>query len=264
MNRQSGIDLQKLGLHLLYWIGFVMLFTLIWGTYDHDYARNFMVQVWSMPARLTLVYVTLWLLVPRYIGKEQFFKFCLLFLFLMVLVGVAIQRPIMLFIVEGTYLPYHSEDFFSLTQLTNTIIDVGIAAVIPLAYKLYDIWRESKSQFEALLSQNQQSRNDKSNDSMMIKEGSVSHRVSIADIVYIESLRNYLRVKSISREFKTYGSIASMQQELPSDRFIRIHRSFIINADHLESFSSKSLVVDGTELPIGRKFRDEVEDFLSD
>ncbi|MEM7110175.1 MAG: hypothetical protein AAF519_18245, partial [Bacteroidota bacterium] len=148
--RYPNLSVQSFKYHISYWVGFVLFFSFIWGTYDQDYYRNFMVQIWSLPARLTVVYVSWEVLFARFMGHQSFFKFLIHFFLLLVVVSILIQRPIMIFVVEGVYLPYQSDRFFRITHLTNTIIDVGIAAIVPLSYKFYTVWRESKSEIELL------------------------------------------------------------------------------------------------------------------
>lgn len=249
--------------HIIYWISFIIFFSFIWGTYDNDYYRNFMVQLWSLPARLIVVYVTSLVLFPKFMGNERFLTFWVYFFILLIAVGVAIQRPVMIFVVEGVYLPYKSAHFFKVTQLANTVIDVGIAAIIPLSYKFYSVWYESKHEIEELILQNQRLTGRNKDNFVVIKEGAISHKILFSDILFVESLRNYLRIKTKENEYKSYGSISSFQQEVPGDRFLRIHRSFIINIDHLQSFSSKWITIDGIDIPIGRKYRENLEKTLN-
>ena len=260
-DRQSWIQVFKY--HLLYWVVFILLFTWIWGTYDQNYTRNLMVQLWSLPARLTLVYITLWVLVPRLFEKERYLLFAFSTFVLLVLVGVFIQRAVMLFIVEGVYLPYQSEKYFNLSELTNTCIDVGLAAVIPLGYTFFLYWRSSQHEIEKLSLLAHQEKSTKQEQVIHIKAGSVNYRLNTSDIQYIESLRNYLLIKTTHQELIPYGSISEMEARLEGTSFLRVHRSYIVNLEHLNSYTHTSVEVEGKEIPIGRKYKSQLLERLN-
>src|SRR5690606_37135310 len=54
-------------------------------------------------------------------------------------------------------------------------------------------------------------------------------KVMLADILYIESLKDYIRVKTDTKEIISYQKISFLEEKLPTDKFLRIHRSFIIS-----------------------------------
>lgn len=85
-------------------------------------------------------------------------------------------------------------------------------------------------------------------------------KVLLSDIIYIESLKDYIRVVVTSgTTIITKQSISSVERNLPKDRFLRIHRSFIISLDKVESYSNELVWLGKTELPISRMYRREVE-----
>lgn len=241
--------------HVFYWIGFVLFFTWIWGTYDQDYFRNLAIQIWSLPARMVLVYVTLGVLLPQLFEKEKYLLFTLCTFLLLIAVSVLIQRPVMFFIVEGRYLPYHSEAFFNVSQLTNTGIDVGLAAVLPLGFTFFRYWKNSREQIEKLAQLAERASHSHSNDLIQVKAGNVNHRINSSDILYIESLRNYLRIRTVEKELVPYGSISEMESRLDNNQFLRVHRSYIVNLAHMNAFTSNSVEIGDKSIPIGRKYK---------
>jgi len=81
------------------------------------------------------------------------------------------------------------------------------------------------------------------------------------DIVYIESQREYVRIVTTTKEFTTKMSTHEIEELLPAHRFRRIHRSFIISIDKIESFTSEVVEVNGVAIPIGRGYKDVIENF---
>ncbi|WP_299702616.1 LytTR family DNA-binding domain-containing protein [uncultured Pontibacter sp.] len=83
-------------------------------------------------------------------------------------------------------------------------------------------------------------------------------KVMLSDILYIESLKDYIRVKTDTKEIISYQKISFLEEKLPTDKFLRIHRSFIISLDKVQAFSATAVDIGKTEIPIGRLYKNEV------
>lgn len=83
-------------------------------------------------------------------------------------------------------------------------------------------------------------------------------KVFLREILYIESLKDYVKVKTVSGEVVSYQRISYLEEKLPDRRFLRIHRAYIIATDKIRSFNSSVIEVGGQELPIGRQYKPEV------
>jgi two-component system, LytTR family, response regulator LytT len=247
--------------HLLYWLVFVCFFTLIWGTYDNDYYRNFMIQVFSLPSRLILVYVTLFFLFPKFLLKKEYGKFVLLYILLLIAVTVFIQRVFFFYIIQPTYLQnFKSSNFFAITEIMNTLLDVNIAIIIPFGYAFFKSWQKSNQKTIEL--EKKQLEYINGDEFIYFKVEKSLQKIFIKDIIFIESLKNYIKVKTTEREIIVYKSISSMQESLPKEKLLRVHRSYIVNLDFIDSFSPSKLDLKGITIPIGRKYKAEVKGVL--
>ncbi|MEM9985871.1 MAG: LytTR family DNA-binding domain-containing protein [Bacteroidota bacterium] len=83
-------------------------------------------------------------------------------------------------------------------------------------------------------------------------------KVLLKDILYIESLKDYIRVRTPEKAVTAYQRISYMEEKLPNDRFMRIHRSYIVALDKIDAFCTPWVEVRGKEIPIGRNYRSEV------
>jgi DNA-binding LytR/AlgR family response regulator len=88
-----------------------------------------------------------------------------------------------------------------------------------------------------------------------LKENREMVKIFLKDILYIESLRDYVRVKTLDREVITYQKISYLEQKLPQNKFIRVHRSFMIAIDKVVAFTPTSVRVGITEIRIGRNYK---------
>lgn len=83
-------------------------------------------------------------------------------------------------------------------------------------------------------------------------------KVMLGDILYIESMKDYVKVFTPESRIVTKQSISSVEEMLPEQDFIRTHRSFIVSVQKITSYTQELLEVDKTEIPIGKLYRNEV------
>ena len=88
------------------------------------------------------------------------------------------------------------------------------------------------------------------------------HKVAMEDIIFIESLKDYIKVVTRTRTIITKQSISSIEERLPKTSFIRIHRSFIISLNKVQSYTPELIAIGNEELPVSRMYRHEVERIL--
>ena len=83
-------------------------------------------------------------------------------------------------------------------------------------------------------------------------------RMEFADIIYIESRSEYLYIRSeTDKPVMTLGSMASLTERLPADRFMRVHRTYIVNMQKIKFIERKRIFMQGNHIiPIGEKYRD--------
>ena len=80
-------------------------------------------------------------------------------------------------------------------------------------------------------------------------------KILVDEVIYIESLRNHIKVVTVNGSFITLLSISQIEEKLSPQHFIRIHRSFIVPVFRIKQFSQTQVTVMNTELPIGNLYR---------
>ncbi len=99
-------------------------------------------------------------------------------------------------------------------------------------------------------------------DSIYFRSDRKMVKVSMDDILYVESLKDYIKVVTKYKTIITKHAISSLEENLPKNNFLRIHRSFIVALNKIDSYSSELVEVGKKELPISRMYRYEVEKVL--
>lgn len=84
-------------------------------------------------------------------------------------------------------------------------------------------------------------------------------KIHVAEILWIESLRDYIKVVLKDKVHVSKQKISTLEELLPEDNFVRIHRSFIVAVDKVESYHSHQVEIAGKALPIGRNFRTDCQ-----
>jgi len=87
-------------------------------------------------------------------------------------------------------------------------------------------------------------------------------KVMLQDIMYVESMKDYVKVHTSDGIIITKQSISSVEAMLPEQSFIRTHRSYIVNIGRIRSYTHELIEIDRVELPIGKLFRNGVRKVL--
>jgi DNA-binding LytR/AlgR family response regulator len=88
-------------------------------------------------------------------------------------------------------------------------------------------------------------------------------KVMLNDILIIEGLKDYIKIITNTKTIVTKHLLSSLEEMLPADSFLRIHRSYIISINKIDSYKADSIEIGKKELPIGRLYKHDVEKFLN-
>src|SRR5258705_667206 len=88
-------------------------------------------------------------------------------------------------------------------------------------------------------------------------------KVFLDDILFLESMKDYIKIFTKTKTIITKQPISSLEELLPADAFVRIHRSYIVAIDKIVSFNAESVEINKKVLPIARIYKIEVTKFLN-
>lgn len=83
-------------------------------------------------------------------------------------------------------------------------------------------------------------------------------KINVKEIVLLEGLKDYIKIHTIkgTKPILTLQSLRALEEKLPKPRFCRVHKSFLINIDHLTSVQKNYLHIAGREIPIGNQYKE--------
>lgn len=99
-------------------------------------------------------------------------------------------------------------------------------------------------------------------DSIFVKYQEKMVKVIIKDILYIEAERNYCRIYTKGKEFLLVMTLKDLDEKLPAEHFLRIHRSFIINISQIEEVAGSHVVIGKKAIPLSKNKRGELLNYL--
>ncbi|MDH6304743.1 DNA-binding LytR/AlgR family response regulator [Parabacteroides sp. PF5-5] len=95
-------------------------------------------------------------------------------------------------------------------------------------------------------------------DCLIIKSGYKVYRINYEELIYIEGQREYVTFHTTKQRITTLFSLKELEERLPSDQFIRIHKSYIISLKHIDMIERNILQIAGKKLPVGGSYKDSL------
>lgn len=89
-------------------------------------------------------------------------------------------------------------------------------------------------------------------------------RINFNDIQYVEGLKDYIKVYIAGEEkpILSLNSMKSLEQKLPEEKFMRVHRSFIVNLDKIDTIERSRIIFGKTYIPVSDQYKDKFQEFL--
>jgi DNA-binding LytR/AlgR family response regulator len=95
-------------------------------------------------------------------------------------------------------------------------------------------------------------------DHTFIKSGSKFFKVNFSEILYVQGMKDYLKIHLQDQKLVTHQTMNEFEQILPARQFIRIHKSYIVAISHIRIIYGNSIEIDSVTLPIGNSYKDKV------
>lgn len=108
---------------------------------------------------------------------------------------------------------------------------------------------------------------DSKGDEIFIKHNSSLVRLKYTEILWVEALENYVIVNTFHEKYTIHFTMKAIEQKLPTSKFTRVHRSFIVNTSSINVIEDNAILIkthDGTKsIPIGKSYKDNLMDDIN-
>jgi DNA-binding LytR/AlgR family response regulator len=170
------------------------------------------------------------------------------------------------------------------TELTKSLID-GPKIIFTTAYEKYalesykldavdyllkpfgyeDFLRASQKALKLIvLERNASSQIDPKNEFIFIKSEYKIRRIRLDKILFIEGLKDYIKifVENETRPIFSLNSLKNLEDKLPGSQFMRVHRSFIVNLDKIETIDRSRIVMGNHYIAVSAQYKDKFQEYL--
>lgn len=100
-------------------------------------------------------------------------------------------------------------------------------------------------------------------DFIFVKSNLKNRKVFLNKLKYIEALGDYVKFVTEKDTFVVLSTMKSFEQQLPNDKFLRIHKSYIVNLEKVERYNSKNIEIDKQKIPLSRHKKTDLIEALS-
>jgi DNA-binding LytR/AlgR family response regulator len=153
-------------------------------------------------------------------------------------------------VIFTTAYPQYAVDGFDLNVLDYLVKPISFDRFLKAVMKAKD----------ALL--RTQSSTSPADDFIFIKADNKLVKIFYHDILYVEALQNYVTIHTPNKKHITYLTFKSMEESLPAEQFIKVHKSYLVSASKIESIEGNFIRIGQHEIPISRSIKDDVMEKL--
>ena len=98
----------------------------------------------------------------------------------------------------------------------------------------------------------------KSNDFITVKADYKLYKINYDDLLFIEGQHEYVTFHTTQRRITALFALKDLEEMLPKDRFVRVHKSYIVSFNHIQDLDKSDVTVMGNKIPVGASYRDEL------
>lgn len=162
----------------------------------------------------------------------------------------SLQQPIP--VIFTTAYPQYALEGFEVNALDYLLKPVSFERFLKAAMKAREYYEvREKNREEAAVS-----------DFFFIKADNRLVKIFFEEILYVEALQNYVTIHTATRKYMTYLTFRSVEEYLPAEKFLKVHKSYIVAASKIDSIEAGDIKIGQQHIPISRNQKEEVMEKL--
>ncbi len=239
--------------HIYFWIAVILRMTMIFGLPDRQFGLAFYFVCMLLPVAISTSWFFNEILVPRYLIPGRYGKF-VLYLVYSAIISVWLQLIVVIaaFIVLGNYNISNLNPMIRNVEVL--IITIYLIVFVEAFINMFLYLSATRTEMKRLEEQKEM----QDLGQLVLKADRKNRLLNFDDILYVESRADYIEVNLEGEAVVSRERISRLEERLPPN-FIRIHRSFIVNAGKVDSFNREEVMIGDKVLPVGRKYKDNLK-----
>ncbi|VXD15930.1 LytTR family DNA-binding domain-containing protein [Marinoscillum sp. 108] len=242
--------------HLIFWSTVSLFLVITFGQANGDFIEAFYFVTFLLPVALATSYFFNYFLVPSYLLTRRYVLFGLYFAYTLIFsiyLEMIVLTIALIVLANYTYAnlnPYSTNLFL----LTSTLYFIVFLNAFILLIRRYQ-------RNEHLLAKMEHTKKKNEREQIIVRVDRKNRALALDEILYIESLADYVKIHTTGEVVITKEKISELHDQLP-ERFIRTHRSFLVNQLQISEFGKEELLIGEVKIPISRTYRKAVSDRL--
>ncbi len=238
---------------VLFWIITSVLLVLFFGNTYGGYVNSFYFVTFLLPVIIGTSFMFNSILVPNYLLKKKYFKFGL-YTFYTVVISLNFEM-LVIFLAFAVLANY---EYNKMLPAATNIFSLAITMYFVVLIKAFMLLIKTSFGEQKKIETLEEKQSTLTKGYLLVRVDRKLTKILLENILYLESLADYVKVITTTNgSIITKEKISALEQKLAAP-FIRIHRSFIINADKIDSFSAESVEILDNSLPMSRTYKKEV------
>lgn len=160
------------------------------------------------------------------------------------------NKPQIIFVTGKTKYAFKAFDYDAVDYLHKPISKDRFYNAVTKALNLFKLKTEGGAQIE-------------DEEFIFVKSNLKNRKVMLSKLKYIEALGDYVKFVTEKDSFVVLATMKSFENQLPPDKFLRIHKSYIVNLDKIERYNSRNIEIDKQQIPLSRHKKSELVEALA-
>ena len=153
------------------------------------------------------------------------------------------EHTLVIFTTAYSQYALESYEVDALDYLVKPITPERFKKAVAKAESYHQLLSQQKTDFEATDTQY-----------ISIRANRRNYRIPHSDILYIEALKDYVIIHTFTDRYITWINLKNIHSQLPASVFVRVNKSYVVNLQHITSYTHQFVYIGETEIPIGRAY----------
>ena len=233
-----------------FWILVVIVLTLAFGRQGNDFLNSFFFVTLLLPVIVATSFIINQYLLPGYLLTKKYVKFALYSIYTLI---ISVYLEMLVLVLAFIYLANY--EYAQMNPLTTDVFGLTITLYFVVLFRSFIFLLQHSFTNQLEISKLEEEQTTRQRGYLLVRSDRKMAKVLYEDISHLESLGDYVKIYAASREpVITKEKISKLEQRLPS-HFLRIHRSFIVNTDQVQSYSKEAVKLEAREIPISRSYK---------
>lgn len=246
------IRLKRIGIHFVFWLAASLFIWLFIGSKSPDELLVLVFLALLMPITIVTSYVINYYLIAEKLLKGDYVEFAIYGIFIFV-ASIYLQALLVMF----AFALYADYSFGNIGPVIGNVLYLGVCTYFVILLSAIIFLLRKK------ITQAQIDHSGKESPAILqVMSNRKTVLIELNDILFIESMSNYVKIHTPVETIITKEKISKLEERLP-ENFLRVHRSFLVNQQHIEAFGKESLTVNQVQLNISRTYKNTVLERLN-